>query len=1011
MEGIMNPKKIFVVKMALLAAAFVISVAPAFAPPTPIHVISPNGGELWEVGSVHNITWTGGSGRISISYSTDSGQDWIHVGDTYGGNSYPWTIPCAPSSHCRVKVAEGFGYVDESDADFTIYGCGITVTSPNGGENWGVGSTHYIMWTTQNFTDSVEIAYSTNSGSKWILIDTVPYPGVLESIYQWIVPNTPSANCRVRVRDYKDGIPSDSSDNDFVISKITVLSPNGGEIWCGDSCYNILWNSNFFTDNVELMYSTNSGADWFTIVSSAQNDGSFQWCIPTNITSGNCRVKVCDHYDGDPADISDNNFSIIEAESIAVKYPNGREDLCADTSYNIKWNSYCFSGNVKIDYSTDGGSSWVLIVAGTPNDGNYDWTVPTTPSTQCRVRVSDAADGDPYDISDNDFTIHSPSFSIISPNSDSCWRIGSQQDIRWISSCHSGNVRIEYSTNEGTGWKIIDSSTVNDGIYTWTIPAETSCTVRVKVSDPISGVPSDISDAFSIGPAIRLTSPNGGEYWQGGSTHDITWSYFCCQAPIKIQYSTDGGGHWQTIINCTENDGVYSWDALNTTIYLSHCRIRICDCVKGQPCDISDNDFTIYPPPHPPPSCPYLFVWDGSDFVEDNTILTASEDAPQGKVVTDFYKIQKPLVAKEGKYHLQIKELEQEKSFIDHVELITIDHPESFRIGVTPDGKIFEMEESISPISAVDNKGVDQLDKVREADGNVYRCQEAGSLTLTYSLPQRHSAVIVVGGMASVLKQSPFCDTYPYALRSSPKDNKTLKGIRVEVQNEYGSWVELAVAPARKTLTENFWMLDSPNLDLGEQFKVRLSWNHEYSADELKYFFVSKSQPKITSVSLVSANHSTKGSVEGLLKDSDNQYVTLTPGETIDLSFSAEEPLSDGMTRDFVLKTVGYYIINYEEQFKFSTNEVALFNNFPNPFNPTTQISFSLPKTEKVTLGIYNLLGQRVITLLDKEMQAGSHTILWDGKNDRGEEVGSGVYFYRITIDKFSQTKKMLLLR
>ncbi|MBD3402205.1 T9SS type A sorting domain-containing protein [candidate division GN15 bacterium] len=91
--------------------------------------------------------------------------------------------------------------------------------------------------------------------------------------------------------------------------------------------------------------------------------------------------------------------------------------------------------------------------------------------------------------------------------------------------------------------------------------------------------------------------------------------------------------------------------------------------------------------------------------------------------------------------------------------------------------------------------------------------------------------------------------------------------------------------------------------------------------------------------------------------------------------------------------------------------EYALSQNYPNPFNPTTQISFSLPTPGNVSLEVYNVLGQKVTTLVDGNMGAGNHVVEWDGKNSAGVGVSSGVYFYRIATDNFVDTKKMMMLK
>ncbi len=90
----------------------------------------------------------------------------------------------------------------------------------------------------------------------------------------------------------------------------------------------------------------------------------------------------------------------------------------------------------------------------------------------------------------------------------------------------------------------------------------------------------------------------------------------------------------------------------------------------------------------------------------------------------------------------------------------------------------------------------------------------------------------------------------------------------------------------------------------------------------------------------------------------------------------------------------------------------TLFQNYPNPFNPTTLIQFELEKPERVNLAIYNILGQRVRTMLaGEEFAAGPYTFLWDGKDDRGSPVSSGMYVYKLATQSFLQTKKMMLVK
>jgi len=88
-----------------------------------------------------------------------------------------------------------------------------------------------------------------------------------------------------------------------------------------------------------------------------------------------------------------------------------------------------------------------------------------------------------------------------------------------------------------------------------------------------------------------------------------------------------------------------------------------------------------------------------------------------------------------------------------------------------------------------------------------------------------------------------------------------------------------------------------------------------------------------------------------------------------------------------------------------------LEQNYPNPFNPSTTIQYALPKTENVDVRIYNAAGQLVKTIATGEREAGQHSAVWDGRDDTGNSVSSGAYFYQVKAGDFLQAKKMLLIK
>lgn len=101
---------------------------------------------------------------------------------------------------------------------------------------------------------------------------------------------------------------------------------------------------------------------------------------------------------------------------------------------------------------------------------------------------------------------------------------------------------------------------------------------------------------------------------------------------------------------------------------------------------------------------------------------------------------------------------------------------------------------------------------------------------------------------------------------------------------------------------------------------------------------------------------------------------------------------------------------------KISDGPVSLFNfelkaNYPNPFNPSTTIPFSIDKPQNVKLQIYNITGKLVYTLIDALVAPGQYELMWDGRNTNGNRVSSGVYFSRLSGDRQSQVKQLILLK
>jgi len=118
-------------------------------------------------------------------------------------------------------------------------------------------------------------------------------------------------------------------------------------------------------------------------------------------------------------------------------------------------------------------------------------------------------------------------------------------------------------------------------------------------------------------------------------------------------------------------------------------------------------------------------------------------------------------------------------------------------------------------------------------------------------------------------------------------------------------------------------------------------------------------------------------------------------------------PHSMSLTPDFE----GVYLALSDPMSNILPESFTLAQNAPNPFNPQTRIDYDIPKATIVRLEVYNVLGQHVNTLVDGFQEAGSKSVIWDGRDNSGASVSSGVYFYRIEAGDFSMTRKMMMLK
>jgi len=141
-----------------------------------------------------------------------------------------------------------------------------------------------------------------------------------------------------------------------------------------------------------------------------------------------------------------------------------------------------------------------------------------------------------------------------------------------------------------------------------------------------------------------------------------------------------------------------------------------------------------------------------------------------------------------------------------------------------------------------------------------------------------------------------------------------------------------------------------------------------------------------------------------------NVGFTYTITEIVGDELIAEQVLREGETIKITNPKINLLKISPKDKI-FLPTTFSVSQNYPNPFNPTTQITYALPQNETVEVVIYNQLGQKVKTWTSTDQEAGYHQVTWDGMNDRGHQVASGIYFYLVRAGSNQALKKMVLLR
>lgn len=390
--------------------------------------------------------------------------------------------------------------------------------------------------------------------------------------------------------------------------------------------------------------------------------------------------------------------------------------------------------------------------------------------------------------------------------------------------------------------------------------------------------------------------------------------------------------------------------------------------------------------------CPFVYTWDGNAWVEDNNILPQSQDeAILGQDVTDYYQLYtKPKLESTplgDRYLLSVGEFEEEKSYLDQLKLLVIDHSPDSYITVDDDGEIIQFVKPAYFASA-ELDSVDVYKQLQSLDNNPVEISESETLSLTFEDVSNNTENWLLLVAHSINAKEKIAG---HILKKGNGIESTFNSFRLRENPTY-QWV---IVPQCSTNT----------------LQVDINWEVGAEADYAELSRKVNLPFTVYTPSLIKAEHTVLGVITSTIVASDGNHATLNNGEMITLEFDAPA-LDPTMVRSFVFVSKGRYEhivnkkLNKQNEIIIIPTENKLYDCYPNPFNPTTRIKYALKDDGKVTLKIFNSLGEEISTLVSELKSAGNYEAEFNAST-----LPSGVYIYSIQMNNFFESKKMILIK
>ncbi len=747
------------------------------------------------------------------------------------------------------------------------------------------------------------------------------------------------------------------------------------------------------------------------------------------------------------------NFTI--ASPVTITNPSGGENWTAGTSQSITWTNSGTINEVRIEYSTDDGASWITEQEGITNTGSYNWSVPDYPTTQARIKISDKIKPADYGIS-NAFTItgngsSKPVCITLAVQDITSHSVRLRSDLsnvqglstnvyfQILNNFDTSNVLYDNITADGSpvtfntilsknydglnhnalytyravAWNS-NGTTYGDTVTFWTLPGTVqfsnfSCTPNGLGQD--IGVSVDIS-AF---PSVDFVKIKYGYYFDSSMNWEEDMSSMGGPTYTKTipGNRVTANGLW--IMVSAGITGVYTShypgkdSAYTVPIAMSPSEIGSVRSIGQYPEGMPDNDWYSY-------SLPYQFngsidlsqvfgTQDWGDYYPDNwdayKIMAGSSNLER---VTSLLPMTGYLI-----YHTN--------GYDTHVDVNTPSNA-TITTDFIPSQRKFMQGWNLMPWPFPVAKDIIQKpgragsvwllnESVWTKDINNKFLPYAAYAIYVNSADQPIDSIFDLYNSGTLQKKTLASDEWEIrvsAFDGRRKDECTFFGVSRTSLNAFDSRDDIkpfAVGQAVRTilkLKEN-----EKTLELADDFRP-------VNMDGYSWDMQVENRGKKPSVRLSWEKMNVPAGLKIVMIDlNNNEQVDLNTADQYEFNGIAVNPFK-------IIAGNDSYIRQEIEKLKLP-EKFTLYANYPNPFNPGTTIKYDLMRSGTVKLSVYNTLGQLVRTLVTGAAQTtGAYTVAWDGKDQLGRMSSTGVYIYRLDVKDlngktFTRSHKMLLIK